>query len=94
MPGLKAKILHTISDFADESSMHGFRDIKDSITFECKIIWTVAISICVLLLGFQTKTLLDAYWAETTAVGINTIFIDEQTVHTVVYCSNDWVNLK
>lgn len=94
MSGFKAKIRRVISDFAEESSMHGLREIKDSITIECKIVWAVAICACAFLLGYQTKWLLDAYWAENTAIGINTIFIDEQTTHTVVYCSNDWTNIS
>ena len=80
--------------FADDSTIHGFKDIKDSTHNALKIAWVLALCFTVAFLAYQTKYLLDAYDEQKTASSSNNLFIDDKTIHTVVYCSDDWINLE
>lgn len=89
------KNFHKIATkFADDSTMHGLKDIKDASHITLKILWAFAICITVALLAFQTKFLLDAFADQKTASSSNTIFIDEKMKQMVVYCSDDWIDLQ
>ena len=94
MPVYKENFHKIATKFADDSTMHGLKDIKDASHISLKIIWVIAISITVALLSIQTKFLLDAFNEQKTATSSNTIFIDEKMRQTVVYCSDDWIDLQ
>lgn len=93
MSNLKHKIRHAFAEFAEISTMHGFKDIKDSSNIAIKAMWILAICGSVALFGYQTKFLLDTLLEEKTAISINTDVLDEDQFQTVVYCSGDWINL-
>lgn len=92
MVKLNAKVRHAVADFADGSTMHGFRELKDASNTVFKVLWMIALCTAIVLLVYQTTSLLNSYWAETTAVGIDSIFIAENTSFTVVYCSDNWID--
>lgn len=92
MSNLKQKIHHAFVDFAESSTMHGFKDVKDASNVTLKVMWILAMLCSAAFLGYQTKFLLDEYWKQTTA--INTEIIDDDKFQTVVYCTDDWIDLK
>lgn len=94
MSYLKHNFRHAVAHFADNSTMHGFKDIKDASNITIKAIWALALCASITLLGYQTKLFYDSYLEETTAVSMNTEFIDEDLFQSVIYCSDDWIHLE
>ncbi len=88
------KIRYATSDFADNSTMHGFKDIKDASNVVFKVMWAMAMCASFVFFVYQTKYLLDAVGEETTAVSINPDLVDEDKYQNVVYCGSDWIDLK
>ncbi len=84
-----------MSNFAEKSTMHGFRDYNDTSNVALRVMWVVAMTGSVGFLAYQTKLLFDAYWGEMAAVSMNMDVSDvETTTQTLVYCSDDWIDLR
>lgn len=94
MSMFKQNLRKITSKFADDSTMHGLKDIKDATHIALKIAWVLAICSCVAFLAYQTKLLIDAFEEQKTASSSKTIYIDDKETYTVVYCSDDWIDLK
>lgn len=92
--GIKYKIRLALVKFADTSTIHGFKDLNDTSNTVFKITWTLALCGSIALFGFQTMLLIGAYLEEKTAISINTALIDDTKRETLVYCSDDWINLQ
>lgn len=85
---------HVMSDFAEKTTMHGFREIKDSSSVVLKMIWLISICLGMGFFIYQTILLMNEYYEENTAVSIDSTYIDNTTTVTFVYCSDDWIDLR
>lgn len=88
------KIRHAVADFAESSTIHGLKDIKNASNVTLKVVWIIALCGSMAMFGYQTQLLLNMYLEQKTAVSINSDLIDENKYQSVVYCSEDWIDLK
>lgn len=94
MFGLKKRIRDAASDFCSVSTIAGVKDLHETQHVPLKIIWAAAICASMGFFVYQSKLLLNAYQQESTAVGIENVFGDEDKALTVVYCSDNFINIR
>ncbi len=91
---LKNKICVAVSRFADVSTIHGIREIKEAPHVTFKLAWLMALAASSAYFGFQTKSLFDAFNQQATTISIEELTIEDYGNLTLVYCSDGWVEVK
>ena len=94
MINVKAKIHHAFVSFADGTTMHGVKDLKDASNITARILWALAMFCSVIFFAYQTKSLIESYLEEKTAVSIDTITDYAGKNWSIVYCNDNWIDVR
>ncbi len=89
-----SKISEVLTEWAEDTDMHGPKYIKDAKTKTTKFLWCAALFLSVCCMSAQFYQLLIIYIEEKTVTKVfyETVGLETEQMIQVVYCPADWLN--